>query len=95
MEQLGNEKEWKTQTAITLLLRLVERGFLQTSKNGKEREYYPIISKDEYLKFETKSFVNLYHGNSLASFVSTFCADSGINANDAEELIKMVNEMEK
>ncbi len=41
MEQLGNNKGWKAQTVISLMLRLVERGFLSTDKRGKERIYYP------------------------------------------------------
>ena len=41
MEQLGNERGWKAQTVISLMLRLVERGFLRTEKNGKERTYFP------------------------------------------------------
>ena len=34
MEHIGNQKEWKAPTAISLLLRLVERGFLRTEKNA-------------------------------------------------------------
>ncbi|HCC34522.1 MAG TPA: transcriptional regulator, partial [Ruminococcaceae bacterium] len=32
MEQLGNQRNWKAQTIISLLLRLVDRGFLRTEK---------------------------------------------------------------
>ena len=38
MEQIGKEKEWKIQTIVSLMLRLAERGFLRSEKNGKERE---------------------------------------------------------
>ena len=37
MEQLGNGRSWKAQTVISLMLRLVDRGFLSTEKQGKER----------------------------------------------------------
>ena len=52
MQQLGNKRGWKAQTVITLMMRLVERGFLHTEKKGKERMYFPLINKDDYLKFE-------------------------------------------
>ena len=42
MEALGNEREWKAPTVISLMLRLVEKGFLRTEKNGKERTYFPV-----------------------------------------------------
>ena len=34
MEQLGNERAWKAQTVISLMLRLVDRGFMSTAKQG-------------------------------------------------------------
>lgn len=71
MEQLGKDKDWKAQTILTLMVRLVERGFLRTEKNSKERLYFPLISKEEYLKFETRSFMERFHGNSFASLVTT------------------------
>ena len=33
MEQLGEKKNWKMQTVVSLLLRLVERGFLCTENS--------------------------------------------------------------
>lgn len=30
MEQLGKEKDWKIQTVVSLMNRLVERGFLRS-----------------------------------------------------------------
>ena len=44
-DQLGKEKEWKIQTVVTLMLRLVERGFLRSEKHGKERTYFPLDRK--------------------------------------------------
>lgn len=41
MEQLGNGRGWKAQTVISLMLRLVDRGFLSTEKQGKERTITP------------------------------------------------------
>lgn len=91
--QLGKEKEWKArQTSISLLLRLVERGFLRTEKNGKEREYYPIVTKEEYLKFETQNFMKIYHQNSFASLVSALYGGGDISGDDIETVIKTIKE---
>lgn len=92
MEQLGNEKEWKAPTVISLMLRLVERGFLKTEKNGKERTYFPLITKEDYLKFETGNFIRQYHGNSFVSFVNTLYDGKGLSEEDIDELMKLVKE---
>jgi predicted transcriptional regulator len=92
MDQLGNARGWKAPTAITLLLRLVERGYIRTEKNGKERVYYPLIEKDEYLQFETGNFLKVYHENSFVSFVSSMFEGKNVDKNDIDELLNWAKE---
>ncbi len=92
MEQLGKEKEWKAQTILTLMARLVERGFLRTEKKGKERIYFPLISREDYLKFETGDFMERFHDNSFASLVTTLYDGKKIKDNDLDELAKWLKE---
>jgi len=87
MQQHGNAEGWKVQTAISLLLRLVERGFLHTEKKGKERTYFPIVNKEDYLKFETGNFVKQFHDNSLLNLVSTMYEDKALSNEDIDELL--------
>lgn len=93
MEQLGKEKEWKPQTIITLMLRLVERGFIRTEKNGKERTYFPLISKEDYLKFETGDFMERFHENSFTSLVATLYDGKRLKESDLDEIAKWLKEM--
>lgn len=92
MEQLGNERGWKAPTVISLMLRLVERGFLRTEKNGKERIYFPLVTKEDYLKFETGNFMKQYHENSFLSFVNTLYNGKQLSDRDIEELMKWAKE---
>lgn len=86
MEALGNEKGWKVPTLISFLNRLVEKGFLRTEKNGKERTYYPLIKKDDYLKFESKNFIKNYHDNSFLSLVNTLYDGKKLSSDEIREL---------
>lgn len=92
MEHLGKEREWKPQTVITLMLRLVERGFLRTEKTCKERSYFPLVSKEDYLKFETGDFMERFHGNSFASLVATLYDGSKLKDSDLDQLAKWLKE---
>ena len=92
MQQLGHKREWKPQTVISLMLRLVERGFIRTEKNGKERTYFPLISKADYLKFETSDFMERFHGNSFASLVATLYDGNKIKASDLDQLEEWLKE---
>lgn len=87
MERLGRHKNWKSPTVLSLMQRLVDKGFLRTEKNSKERRYYPIVDRDSYLAKETQTFMKNYHNNSLRSFVEMLFQDEEIKQSDADELL--------
>lgn len=92
MEDLGKQRQWKAPTVLTLMRRLVERGFLQTDKTGKERIYYPVVTKEEYLELETEKFMEQYHENSFLSFVNTLYNTKKPTEKELEELLKWAKE---
>lgn len=91
-QQLGDQRKWRAQTINSLMLRLVERGFLRTEKTGKERSYFPLIEKEAYLKFETNHFMKQYHDSSVLNLVNTLYGDRGLTDADLEELMAWMKE---
>ncbi len=87
-----NERKWSLQTIHTLLNRLVERGFLKTRKEGKERLFYAIVGREEYLQFETNSFVKQYHEGSRLSLINTLYPREKLSSEDINELKKWLEE---
>lgn len=92
MEQLGKEKDWKIQTVVSLMLRLVERGYLRSEKHGKERTYFPLVSKEDYLKFETGNFIKQYHDSSFFNLINTLYDGKALADQDIDELLKWAKE---
>ncbi|MCL2518887.1 MAG: BlaI/MecI/CopY family transcriptional regulator [Oscillospiraceae bacterium] len=92
MEKLGYEKEWLIQSVVTLMTRLVNRGFLKSEKNGKERSYYPLVEREDYLKFETSMFIKQYHENSFIHLVNTLNDDKALSSKDIDELVEWLKE---
>jgi predicted transcriptional regulator len=86
MGHLSGEKSWPIQSVVTLLSRLVEKGFLRSEKKGKERLYSPLITRKEYLQFETENFVKQYHDNSLIGLLSTFYQDKKLTDKELDDL---------
>ena len=91
MKQHGNGEGWRLQTAIVLLLRLVERGFLRTEKNGKERTFFPLVKQEDYLKFETGNFLKQFHNNSFLSLATAMYDDEALTDEDLDGLRKLLN----
>ena len=96
MEGVGNARGWKMQTAITLLNRLTDRGFIRVEApiKGRERRLYPVISREEYLRYETESFVSHYHKSSVASLIGSLRGER-FSRRDIDELSALVESLRK
>jgi len=92
MRLLGNEKKWKIQSLVSFMVRLVEKGFLHSEKHGKERTYYPLISKADYRKFETGNVVKQFHDSSFLNLVTTLYDDKALTDKDIDELLQWAKE---
>ncbi len=95
MEKLAGEKSWANTTVLNFLSRLVERGFLQISKQGRFNYYKPLVDENEYLQEESKSFLEKMHKSSLKSLVAALYDGDAISKEDLEELRKYVEEVSK
>jgi len=86
VELLKPVKGWKKQTVHTLLFRLIEKGFLASELQGKERYYTPLVSREDYLSQETGRFVKDFHKNSISGFMNALVANNKLTDNDFHEL---------
>ena len=84
-QRLG-ETGWKATTILTFLARLEEKGFLTVRKNGRQNLYEAAISREEYQREETQSFIRQIHGGSYKSLFAALCAPGQLTAGEVEEL---------
>ena len=89
---LDAHKTWKPQTVLTLLVRLIDKGFLHSEKIGKERTYSPLVSQKDYLSIETNSFFDRLHISSIRSLVSTLYDGKKLSDEDINDLKKWLEE---
>ena len=94
MEQLDSEKDWKPQTVLTMLVRLIEKGFLKSQRVGRERNYTPSVQEQEYMQIETNDFMGRYRGNSFGSLVKTMYDEKNLSEEDLQELKRWLAERE-
>ena len=90
MDLIGRGKGWKVQTMVTLLARLTERGFLRVEHTGgRERVFWPVIGREEYLQMETENFLGHYHRNSVSSLIAALAGEK-LSDRDLDELSEMI-----
>jgi Predicted transcriptional regulator len=83
---LDSSKLWKPQTVLTLLVRLIDKGFLHSEKIGKERTYSPLISQSDYLSIETSSFFDRLHSKSIYNLINTLYDGKQLSSEEIDDL---------
>jgi BlaI family penicillinase repressor len=94
-EKLKNRKKWKITSVLTFLARLTEKGFLTSTREGKINIYSAVISEEEYLENESKSFLEKLYGNSLTTLVSSLYKSNAISDKDLAELRRFIDKATK
>ena len=72
-------------TLLTLLTRLSEKGFIAITKNGRRSYYTPLISQEDYLASQSKTFFEKLCGRNISTFAAALC-DSGLTKEEIAEL---------
>ncbi len=78
IEAMEQEYGWKQTTTLTLLSRLVKRGFLDAQKIDRYTHYTIIVKYKDYLNFKAKNFLNNIHDDSLRNLISALHDDENI-----------------
>lgn len=92
--EVQKKENWATTTIQTLVTRLVDRGFLMTTKRGRNRYYAPLIDKQRYLRQVTDGFLSQHYENSICNLISTF-ANGRLSEEELKELEKMMLKLEE
>ncbi len=87
------DKEWKAQTVLTMLVRLENKGFLRSEKVSKERNYYTVISEDDYLKIEQENFKKRFSNRSFSALVKALYDGKNVSEDEIEELKDWINKI--
>ena len=88
---LNENKNWERTTVLTLINRLVKKEVVRQEK--REVFYYlPCISREEYVREETKSFVNKFFKGSSRNLAAALVNNESLTKEDVEELRNYFNE---
>lgn len=87
---LAHNKEWAPTTVLTFLARLVEKGFVSCEKRGRFNMFSAYISKNEYLEWENRTFLDRFYGSSIKNFVECACNGNNVSDEDISELSRFL-----
>ena len=74
------------------LKRLEDKGYLTCTKEGKTNRYTPLVSREDYLAFDSRMVLSRLYGSSPRNFVAAL-AKGGLNQKDLEDLRNLLDEL--
>ena len=83
--RLNEKKDWERTTVLTLIRRLLDKGVIGQEK--REVYYYaPCVERSDYVKGETKSFLNKFFKGNAKNLAAALIEDEDLSREDIEEL---------
>ena len=79
-------REWKTNTVLTFLARLAEKGLVRVEKRGRNNEYIALYSKEQYQTHQANALVeDVFQGNAK-NLVAALLQHNSLTQADMDEL---------
>lgn len=90
---LVSEQSWQEATIKTLLNRLLKKGAISASKDGRRYLYTAVLKRDQWVSSESTSMIERLFGGRVAPLVAHFGQHRKLSAADIAELKKLIEEL--
>jgi len=90
VEALAGTTQWTPKTVKTLLNRLVGKGALGYTKDGRRYLYEPLVDQESCLRAENRSFLQRVYGGALKPMLVSFLEEEDLSPEDIAELKRIL-----
>ena len=92
-EALWSGHHWAETTVLTMLSRLVKKGFVRAEKDGNRNLYSAAVSRGEYLDYVNNSFIHRLYRGSFGSMIAAMAASGKVSSKDVDDLEALVKKL--
>lgn len=90
---LVNEQRWQEATIKTLLNRLLKKGAVSASKDGRRYLYSAELKREQWVSRESGTMLDRLFGGRVAPLVAHFGKHRKLSQTDIAELKKLIEEL--
>lgn len=83
------ELGWKKPTTYSMIRKLCERGIMKNEK----ATVTTLIEREQVQKYEADALLNKVFDGSIPSFITSFLKDKTLSEKEAQEIMKMIEEV--
>jgi BlaI family penicillinase repressor len=91
---LETQTTWKPKTVLTLLNRLVKKGALGFTKDGRAYLYHPKLGEQECTRAASRSFVERVFGGAVSPMLAHFVQEASLSSDEIAELRRILDARE-
>lgn len=91
---LARRQEWQEATIKTLLNRLLNKGAIAATREGRRYLYTAVLRREQWLSSESESLLDRLFGGRVAPLVAHFGRHRKLSRKDLAELKRLLEEFE-
>jgi BlaI family transcriptional regulator, penicillinase repressor len=95
IEKLKLKSSWSPKTIHSLIDRLVNKGALRVDKEAAQYRFFPLLSQEDCVKDETKSFLKKVYDGSFYLMVANFIKDENMSPSEIDKLKQILEKAEE
>ncbi|HWT15482.1 MAG TPA: BlaI/MecI/CopY family transcriptional regulator [Patescibacteria group bacterium] len=90
---LADAREWQEATVKTLLNRLLKKGAVSATKDGRRYLYSPCFQRADYVASQSEDLLGRLFGGRLAPLVMHFSERRKLSKRDISDLKKLIGKL--
>jgi len=91
---LADSRQWQEATIKTLLNRLLKKGAIRASKDGRRYLYAPVLKRQAWMLGESQGLLERLFDGRVAPLVAHFSEHRKLSRKDIAELRKLLKEID-
>ena len=91
IDALKDKVSWNAPTVRTLINRLLRKKALDFKKEGRRYRYRPIVSEEQCVRQERRSFVQRVYGGTVTPLLAAFIEDGQFSKEEIHQLKHMLD----
>lgn len=95
IEDLSSKKDWTSKTVKSFLNRLLNKQVIGYEKSGRNYLYHPLLSEEECIDMESKSFLDRIYDGAVEMLFSHYLKNEKLSNQEIENLQKILLERKK
>jgi len=92
--QVAEAQDWSDATVKSLIGRLLKKNAIKSSRADGRTLYQAMITREDYIKDESRGFLDRLFGGDLTPFVSHFSDHHALSKSDIQQLRALLEKLD-